>query len=242
MYKKKDRIIDVHSGFTKDAMAGLAAKEDYTSVKLKNSCLVNHSGEYPSFSDLMLLHIKGRRYCQVRMVEPRVESLNNGDCFILVTPLHLFLLLGEHANIIEKSKANEIFDWISDRKDLGLNKLQSKSSIIDCKHSLIFKTMLDDGENENSLTPTEQEFLSILTKNSSLVLDPERFQQSDKDETYEQLITQTNRAYKVVLREDYESTGTTSDDSNEENEPRESKYDLEPLSEYWGKFLRLLRN
>ena len=89
MYKKKDRIIDVHSGFTKDAMAGLAAKEDYTSVKLKNSCLVNHSGEYPSFSDLMLLHIKGRRYCQVRMVEPRVESLNNGDCFILVTPLHL---------------------------------------------------------------------------------------------------------------------------------------------------------
>lgn len=237
MYKKRDKIIDVHSGFTKDAMAGLAAKEDYTSIKLKNSSQANHSGDYPPFSELMLLHIKGRRYCQVRLVEPRIESLNNGDCYILVTPLRVFLLLGEYANIIEKSKANEIYDWITDRKDLGLNKLQSQGSIIDCKSSLIFKKMPDDGENENSLTPTEQEFLNILYKNSSSqVFDHERFQQSDKDETYEQLMTQTNKVYRVVLKEDYESTGTTSDDSNEENEPRETKYDLEPLKEYWGKY------
>lgn len=66
------------------------------------------------------LTFEGRRYCQVRLVEPQIESLNNGDCFILVTPLRMFLLLGETANIIEKSKANEIFDWIQQRKGFKL--------------------------------------------------------------------------------------------------------------------------
>ncbi len=51
--EKKDK------GFTKAALAGLAAKEDYTSVKLKNSDFVNHTGEFPPFSNLMLIQIKG---------------------------------------------------------------------------------------------------------------------------------------------------------------------------------------
>ena len=53
---KKDK------GFTKAALAGLAAKEDYTSVKLKNSDYVNHFGEFPPFSSLMLIQIKGIVY------------------------------------------------------------------------------------------------------------------------------------------------------------------------------------
>lgn len=111
MYKKE-------TGFTKAAMAGLAAKEDYTSVKLKTSNEMTHVEKYPPFTDLMLIHIKGRRYCQVRLVEPRIDSLNNGDCFLLVTSLNLFLLLGETANIIEKSKANELYDWIRLKKGM----------------------------------------------------------------------------------------------------------------------------
>jgi len=178
----------------------------------------------------------GRRYCQVRLVEPRIESLNNGDCFILVTPMRLFLILGETANIIEKSKANELFDWIQQRKDLGLHKSQAECSIIDCKHSLIFKSMPDEGQNENFLTQTEQELLKILSTNSSL--DLERFQFSDKDETYEQLITGTNRVYRIVKKEEYESSDTTgSDDSNSENETKVSKYSLEPLKDYWASLL-----
>ena len=47
-------------GFTKAALAGLQATEDYTSVKLKNSDYVNHAGEYPPFNDLMLIQIKGK--------------------------------------------------------------------------------------------------------------------------------------------------------------------------------------
>ena len=45
--------------FTESAMAGLAAKEDYTSVKLKRSDSATHMDEHPPFSDLMLLLIKG---------------------------------------------------------------------------------------------------------------------------------------------------------------------------------------
>lgn len=100
--------------------------------------------------------------------------------------------------------------------------------------------MPDDGQNENCLTQTEQQFLSILQKNSSEPFDQEKFQVSDRDETYEQLITETNKVYRVALKEEYETSSdtTTSDDSNEENESNKvAKYCLEPLQEYCGNFL-----
>jgi hypothetical protein len=157
------------NGFTETALAGLAAIEDYTSVKLKQSDTISHLGEYPPFHDLMLIQIKGRRYCQARLVEPRVDSLNNGDCFILVTNNRgIFLLIGEHANIIEKSKANELYDWIRLHKDLGVSKTQTTGHIIDCKSSLIFRqNNFNEDEfnlvqNENFLSHAEQEFLDIL--------------------------------------------------------------------------------
>ena len=51
-------------GFTETAMAGLAAVEDYTSVKLKRSNSASHVGEFAPFSDLMLIQIKGDSFIQ----------------------------------------------------------------------------------------------------------------------------------------------------------------------------------
>ncbi len=48
--------------FTESAMAGLAAKEDYTSVKLKRSDSMTHLDDYPPFCDVMLLLIKGKQF------------------------------------------------------------------------------------------------------------------------------------------------------------------------------------
>jgi hypothetical protein len=49
----------INAGFTQAAIAGLAAKEDFSSVKLKRSDSTSHIGDYPPFNDVMLMQIKG---------------------------------------------------------------------------------------------------------------------------------------------------------------------------------------
>lgn len=69
-----------------EALAGLASKENFSAVALKkveNTPLVR---EMPPYTSLMLLHIKGRRHAQTRLVEPIVSSVNQGDDFLLITP------------------------------------------------------------------------------------------------------------------------------------------------------------
>jgi hypothetical protein len=54
------QINRVNQGFTEAALAGLAAKEDFSSVKLK-TCDLSTSAqvEFPPYKDLMFLQIKG---------------------------------------------------------------------------------------------------------------------------------------------------------------------------------------
>lgn len=74
------------SSFTVEALAGLASTEDFSTVTLRNvtesSILTNKLQPY---KDVMLILVKGRRYVQVRLVEPVAESINSGDNYILVT-------------------------------------------------------------------------------------------------------------------------------------------------------------
>ncbi len=49
-------------GFTEAALAGLASKEDFSSIKLKRSDSTAHTTEYPPFQDTMLIQIKGKLY------------------------------------------------------------------------------------------------------------------------------------------------------------------------------------
>ena len=180
----------------------------------------------------MLIHVKGRRYCQTRLVEPRVDSLNNGDCFILVAPSRLFLWIGEYANIIEKSKATEIYDWIRLRKDLGLNKTQTISAVITSGMA----------EPSASMSESETEFYSLLESDSDAEQTFERinFQTPDEDEKYELLISDTNIVYKVVFIDgcEHDSDGYSSNESEETlNEAHLKKMCLEPLKSFCGSVL-----
>ena len=67
----------------------------------------------------MLIQVKGRRFCQSRLVPPEPQSLNSGDCFVFVTRDQVFCWQGKFSNVIERSRSAEIAACVLQRKDLG---------------------------------------------------------------------------------------------------------------------------
>ena len=72
----------------------------------------------------MLLQVKGRRPCQVRLVKSSVESINSGDAYILLnnerpSNSEIYVWLGKYVNAIERSRAAEVATAIVQQKDLG---------------------------------------------------------------------------------------------------------------------------
>ena len=108
----------VHSHLAAEALAGLASTEDFTSVKLQKGVKVPNQNLLP-YREKMLIQVKGRRFCQSRVVPPVSESLNSGDCYILVTPTQIFNWQGKFSNVIERSRSAEIAASILQKKDLG---------------------------------------------------------------------------------------------------------------------------
>ncbi|KAM9345570.1 supervillin isoform 2-T2 [Symphorus nematophorus] len=133
---------------------------------------------YPPFSSLMLIHIKGRRHVQVRMVEPSVRSLNSGDCFLLVTPEHCILWSGEFANEQEKAKASELASSIQSQRDLG------------CQASQVIH--LEEGLNCDSSLAAD--FWSLLGGRTQY----RGASAEEEDEFYEQGVVESNCVYRLV--------------------------------------------
>ncbi|XP_044038197.1 supervillin isoform X2 [Siniperca chuatsi] len=133
---------------------------------------------YPPFSSLMLIHIKGRRHVQVRLVEPSVRSLNSGDCFLLVTLEHCILWSGEFANEQEKAKASELASSIQSQGDLG------------CQASQIVH--LEEGLNcDGSLAA---DFWSLLGGRTQY----RGASAEEEDELYECGVVESNCVYRLV--------------------------------------------
>ncbi|XP_060717028.1 supervillin isoform X2 [Tachysurus vachellii] len=169
-----------HSKMAGCALAGLASKENFRNVNLrsvKSTEVVTNNSAVP-FHKLMLIHIKGRRHVQVRLVEPTALSLNSGDCFLLITPNHCFLWCGEFANVIEKAKGSEMAQYVQAKRDLG------------CKAPQV--TVLEEGINTSSRTA--KDFWNLLGGQTEYRAagDP------DEDELYESGILESNAIYRVV--------------------------------------------
>ncbi|XP_051531036.1 supervillin-like [Myxocyprinus asiaticus] len=188
--RMKQEKMNKKSGFSEVALAGLASKENFSSVSLRSVNISEQSSNNSAmpFKKLMLIQVKGRRHVQTRLVEPRASSLNSGDCFLLVTPHHCFIWIGEFANVIEKAKAAELATFIQTKHDLG------------CRASYV--QTIEEGASTHS--HAAKEFWKILGGQASY----QSAGTPEEDESYETAVVETNCIYrlmedKLVPEDDY---------------------------------------
>ncbi|XP_025422074.1 supervillin isoform X2 [Sipha flava] len=175
----------IKTPLAREALAALASKEDFASVNLRKSGDSTPS-LLPPYKDLMLLHIKGRRRVQTRLVSPTADSVNQGDCYVLVTPTQIFVWIGEYSNVIERSHAAKVAQSIFDKKDLG------------CKSANQLYTINCDSSLPNS--QLEKKFWTLLgvTSSETSSIKGQGAGHPDEDELYEAAIVSTNVVYEVV--------------------------------------------
>ncbi|XP_036614483.1 supervillin isoform X6 [Trichosurus vulpecula] len=178
--RMKVEKMSANSNFSEVALAGLASKENFSSVNLRSVNLTeqNSNNSAVPYKKLMLLQIKGRRNVQTRLVEPRASSLNGGDCFLLLTPHYCFLWVGEFANVIEKAKASELATLIQTRRELG------------CRATYV--QTIEEGINTH--THAAKDFWKLLGGQTSY----QSAGNPEEDELYETAITETNCVYRLV--------------------------------------------
>ncbi|KAM6948663.1 supervillin-like [Aplochiton taeniatus] len=168
------------SEYSEAALAGLASKENFGNVSLR---CVNISEQMSNnsavpYKNLMLMQVKGRRHVQTRLVEPRASSLNSGDCFLLVTPQHCMVWMGEFSNVIEKAKATELAAFIQTKRDLGCRASQVQT--------------IEEGVNPQD--PAAQEFWKVLGgQNAYQASGP-----PEEDEQFENAIVETNCIFRLL--------------------------------------------
>nr|XP_020480346.1 LOW QUALITY PROTEIN: supervillin-like [Monopterus albus] len=168
------------SEYSEAALAGLASKENFNSVNLRSvniSEQVSNNSAVP-YKNLMLMQIKGRRHVQTRLVEPRMSSLNSGDCFLLVAPEHCFVWIGEFSNVIEKAKAIDLATFIQTKKDMG------------CRANHV--QTIEEGVNPQG--PDTQQFWMILGGQTPY----QSAGPPEEDEQFENAIVETNCIFRLV--------------------------------------------
>ncbi|XP_075875729.1 supervillin-like isoform X2 [Nelusetta ayraudi] len=168
------------SEYSEAALAGLASKENFSSVNLRSiasSEQASNNSAVP-FKNIMLIQIKGRRHIQTRLVEPRASSLNSGDCFLLVTAEHCVVWIGEFSNVIERAKAIDLATYIQTQKDMG------------CKAGQV--QTIEEGVNPQG--PDTQAFWSILGGYTAY----QSAGPPEEDEQFESAIVETNCIFRLL--------------------------------------------
>ncbi|XP_044756067.1 supervillin-like isoform X2 [Coccinella septempunctata] len=134
-----EKLAKSSSNFAIEALAGLASKEDFKAVPLKKN---SGPSTLLPYKDLMLIQVKGRRHVQLRLVEPIGASINEGDCYILITNGIIYNFIGAYSNIIEQARAADIASHIQKTNDMGC-----KSSKIVTIDSKLGPTASEDSRN-----------------------------------------------------------------------------------------------
>lgn len=164
------------SKFAAEAVAGLASVEDFSNISLKSVAEPMNITNLPYKTDApMLVHIKGRRHVQCRLVPPKFSNLNNGDCFVLVTSDKLFSFIGKFANVIETKVCQDFCTSILRDKGMGCTATMLRSineRNIDDGFGKLFCKMLDrkDGEQLiNAGHSEEDELIESCLQETNMV-------------------------------------------------------------------------
>ncbi|XP_021351835.1 uncharacterized protein LOC110449351 isoform X3 [Mizuhopecten yessoensis] len=175
--RQKTAQFSKEAGFAQEALAGLASKENFSKVSLRKTAEQATSGtsRLEPYKDLMLLHVKGRRRVQTRLVEPVAMSINSGDCYVLVTPDKALTWIGEYCNVIEKAKAADVASMIVQKKDMGCKGATAVGSVEEARQHL----------------GTGKQFWAALGGQKEIApVGP-----TEEDELYENHIVETNMVY-----------------------------------------------
>ncbi|BET02924.1 supervillin [Nesidiocoris tenuis] len=170
-------------GLAVEALAGLASKEDITSVSLRKT--TEGSSATRQWSHPLLLRVKGRRHPLTSVVRPHYTSINQGDSFVLVTQSQIFHWVGEFCNVIEKSRGADIAQHVESEKDLGCT---AASNVITL-----------DG---SSFSEKHRQFWKLLSLPDDLMgtYNGENAGHPGEDEVYEKAVSETYMIYE--LKED----------------------------------------
>lgn len=164
------------SKFTAEALSGLSAVEDFSNFALKSSSDPLNVTNLPYKTNApMLIHIKGRRHVQCRLVPPQFSSLNSGDCFVLVTSDKLFSYIGKFANVIETKICKDFCTSILRDKAMGCSASMLRSiteNNIDESFGKLFCKILDRQDSEQLVCTghsEEDELIEVCLQETNMV-------------------------------------------------------------------------
>ncbi|XP_050417893.2 microtubule-associated protein futsch isoform X3 [Patella vulgata] len=177
---KVEKIAKDNTGFAQEALAGLASKENFSKVALRKMDVTSTPGSkdrLEPYKDIMLLHVKGRRNVQTRLVQPSSVSINSGDCYVLITPEKIINWIGSFSNVIEKAKSADITNYIHQKRDMG------------CRSTTVSATV---EEEKQRLGAGKHFWASLGGQQEYQAVGPE-----EEDEIYETCINKTNMVFKL---------------------------------------------
>lgn len=171
-----------HAHLSIEALAGLASKLDYTSVKLRRAQQeINAQYPYP-----ILIRVKGKRFVQTRLAAPEISSLNSGDNFILITQTKLYHFIGEYSNRMERSKSLDVVAHIVQKKEFGCNL-----------HTKVIT--LNEESAGGSQWDSFFEVLGVSGEEGRRIRDDPDVLGDEADEEYESSVIGRNKVWRVVV-------------------------------------------
>lgn len=205
------------SSKSKAARQGLASIESINQAKGSLRPVADQSRLSPPsmskhqlrpYTSLMLLHVKGRRSVQVRLVCPSANSMNSGDCFVLVSPDVVFAWFGSQANVVEVNKARELALWIHKHHELCYCGSRGDASAnFGDGYLSVYEESIEKREFENKKDHVSSEMFDRICLKFWQILGydkPQRVHPAgpfEEDERYELLIQRSNRVYQVKQNE-----------------------------------------